>query len=279
MANLNKLLVHVPSNLCDAFKTKYVDGTDRSYDSKVVFLEKTQEIFTKGKLYGTNIGDFNDLKALVGTIPSGATSTNIIDYINEKITSADHIHSVSKKSGETLIEVATENKNVTINSTSALTTAVSNANSAVQSVSVLGKTLNKTTNELTVEEAKEALGKELPMNIRVIRMRIQKRREADYLLHPEKYMRMSDGHLWRVKKKTLHYKLKSYNLFDPSKSSCEDLHFRSQEEAEDYWQSFCEQRVVEAVHNGSACDIQKLYHVLEIRQSDHDFLGYRLEQL
>lgn len=153
MANLNKLLVHVPSNLCDGFKTKYVNGTDRSYDNKVVFLEKTQEIFTKGKLYGTNIGDFNNLKALVGTIPAGATSTNIVDYINEKINSADHIHSVSKKSGETLIEVTTSNKAVTISSKDTLTKAVSNANNAVQSVSVLGKTLNKTTNSLTVEEA------------------------------------------------------------------------------------------------------------------------------
>lgn len=90
MAVLNKILVHVPSNLCDGFKTKYVTAAtnrDTSYDSKIVFLEKTQEIFTKGKLYGTNIGDFNDLKALVGTIPSGATSTNVIDYINEKINS------------------------------------------------------------------------------------------------------------------------------------------------------------------------------------------------
>ena len=60
MANLNKLLVHVPSNLCDEFKDKYVNGTDRnrSYDNKVLFLEKTQEIFTKGKLYGTNIFAF-----------------------------------------------------------------------------------------------------------------------------------------------------------------------------------------------------------------------------
>ena len=158
MANLNKLLVHVPSNLCDGFKTKYVNGTDRSYDNKVVFLEKTQEIFTKGKLYGTNIGDFNDLKALVGKIPSGATSTNIVDYINEKINSADHVHSVSKKSDETLIEVTTSNKAVTIKSTDALSNAVSNANSAVQNVSVLGKTLNKNTNSLTVAEAQNALG-------------------------------------------------------------------------------------------------------------------------
>ena len=158
MANLNKLLVHVPSNLCDGFKTKYVNGTDRSYDNKVVFLEKTQEIFAKGKIYGTNIQDFNALKTLVGTIPAGATSTNVVDYINEKINNADHIHSVSKKSDENLIDVATSNKAVTINSTSTLKTAVSNANAAVQSVSVLGKELNKTTNSLTVEEAKKALG-------------------------------------------------------------------------------------------------------------------------
>lgn len=158
MANLNKLLVHVPSNLCDGFKTKYVNGTDRSYDNKVVFLEKTQEIFTKGKLYGTNIEDFGALKDLVGTIPSDAASDNIADYISELISKADHIHSVSKKSGETLIDVTTSNKDVTINSTTNLTKAVSNANSAIQSVSVLGKTLNQTTNSISVEEAKTLLG-------------------------------------------------------------------------------------------------------------------------
>ena len=90
MATLNKILVHVPSSLCDGFKTKYVTATtnrDTSYDSKIVFLEKTQEIFTKGKLYGTNIGDFNALKELVGTLPSDATSTNIVDYITENINS------------------------------------------------------------------------------------------------------------------------------------------------------------------------------------------------
>ena len=129
------------------------------------------------------------------------------------------------------------------------------------------------------KEAKEALGIELPMNIRIVRMRIRKRREADYLLHPEKYMRMPDGHLWRVKKKTLHYKLKRYNLFDPSKSSQENLHFKSQEDAEDYWRSFCEQRIIEAARSSSAYDIQKIDHVLEIRQPGQEFLGYKLEQL
>lgn len=157
MANLNKLLVHVPSAICDGFKTKYVDGADRSYDNKVVFLEKTQEIFTQGKIYGTNIQDFNALKTLVGAIPADATSTNIVDYISEMISKADHVHSVSKKSGETLIEVTTADKAVTINSTDALSTAVSNANSAIQSVSILGKTLDKNTRSVTVEEAKKAL--------------------------------------------------------------------------------------------------------------------------
>lgn len=90
MATLNKILVHVPSNLCDDFKTKYVTAAtnrDTSYDSKIVFLEKTQEIFTQGKIYGTNIQDFNALKELVGTLPSDATSTNIVDYITENINS------------------------------------------------------------------------------------------------------------------------------------------------------------------------------------------------
>lgn len=79
-------------------------------------------------------------------------------------------------------------------------------------------------------------------------------------------------------KKPLHYKLERYNLTDPNKSSQEDLYFQSQEEVEDYWRSFCEQRVVEAVRSSIAFDIQMLCHVLEIRQSDQ-FLGYRLEQL
>lgn len=156
MAKLNKLLVHVPSNLCDGFKTKYVNGTDRSYDNKVVFLEKTQEIFTQGKIYGTNIQDFNALKTLVGTIPAGATSTNVVDYINEKINSADHIHSVSKKSSETLIEVKTSNKAVTINSTDALRDAVSNANSAMQSATILGHKISDG-GSVTVEQAQTAL--------------------------------------------------------------------------------------------------------------------------
>ena len=89
MANLNKLLVHVPSSLCDDFKNKYVTAEtnrDQSYDNKIVFLEKTQEIFAKGKIYSTSVIDFSSLQQLVSSIkelvgselPEGVTSTNII---------------------------------------------------------------------------------------------------------------------------------------------------------------------------------------------------------
>lgn len=163
MADLKKLLVHVPSSACDGFKATYVTGEGRStaYDNKIVFLEKTQEIFTKGKLYGANISDFNALKELVGTIPAGATSTNVVDYIAEKagalIEAADHVHSVSEASGETLIDVVTSGKDVTVGSTSALTTAVANANSAIQSLSIAGHDLSKTAGEITVDQLKSDL--------------------------------------------------------------------------------------------------------------------------
>lgn len=82
MANLNKLLVHVPSSLCSDFRNKYIKGTDKSYDNKVVFLEDTKEIFTKGEIYGI-VEDFNALKNFVGTLPEGSSS-NIVSYINDK---------------------------------------------------------------------------------------------------------------------------------------------------------------------------------------------------
>lgn len=79
--------------------------------------------------------------------------------------------------------------------------------------------------------------------------------------------------------KPLHYKLELCDLTNSNKSSQEDLYFQSQKEAEDYWRSFCEQRTVEAARSSSAYSIQMLYHVLEVRQSDRDFLVYKLEQL
>ena len=67
MADLNKLLVKVPSNLCDAFRTKYLTGDgstprDTSYDRKIVFLEDTKDIFSQGKIYGTSHAEFEELK-------------------------------------------------------------------------------------------------------------------------------------------------------------------------------------------------------------------------
>ena len=168
MANLNKLLVHVPSNLCDGFKTKYVTATtnrNTSYDNKVVFLENTHEIFTKGKLYGTTFKEFDDLRKLVGEIPSGATSKDIVHYISEAIGNANYIESVSKKTDEGYneenIEVKTNGKAVTIYSTDKLNTAVSYANNALQNIKLSGQkniTLSKNNNTLTVSDAREFLG-------------------------------------------------------------------------------------------------------------------------
>lgn len=161
MANLNKLLVHVPLALCEGFKEKYVKDTDRrdrSYDNKVVFLEDTQEIFTQGKLYGTNVKDFNELKTKVGTIPVDAVSNNIVDYITELISKAGYIESVKKKDLEKYIEVETNNKNVTIYSTTKLDTAVFNANNAIKELDLLGYKLDKNNKIITVSDAQTALG-------------------------------------------------------------------------------------------------------------------------
>ena len=56
------------------------------------------------------------------------------------------------------------------------------------------------------KEAREALGEEpfFPsMSYRISEMRWRKRMEEDYILHPEKYIRMPDGHLRRARIKAL----------------------------------------------------------------------------
>ena len=63
------------------------------YDSKSVFLEGTNEIFTNGRLFGlNNLTDIatltalvNALDAYIGEIPEGATSTDIVNYIKEYV--------------------------------------------------------------------------------------------------------------------------------------------------------------------------------------------------
>lgn len=96
MADLQKLFVLVSTTDTEAFKSKYVTaGESRltDYDSKIVFLEGTNEIFTNGRLFGlNNLADIaalaalvNALDAYIGEIPEGATSTNIVDYIAEYV--------------------------------------------------------------------------------------------------------------------------------------------------------------------------------------------------
>ena len=96
MADLQKLFVLVSTTDTDAFKSKYVTaGESRltDYDSKIVFLEGTNEIFTNGRLFGlNNLADIatltalvNALDAYIGEIPAGATSTDIVNYIKEYV--------------------------------------------------------------------------------------------------------------------------------------------------------------------------------------------------
>ena len=90
MADLNKLLVRVPANLCDAFRTKYLTGDgsnsrDTSYDKKIVFLEDTKDIFSQGKIYGTSYADFTQLQNKVNERSVTLTfNVNSFDNINEQ---------------------------------------------------------------------------------------------------------------------------------------------------------------------------------------------------
>lgn len=90
MADLNKLLVKVPANLCDAFRTKYLTGDgstprDTSYDKKIVFLEDTKDIFSQGKIYGTSYADFTQLQNKVNERSVTLTfNVSSFDKINEQ---------------------------------------------------------------------------------------------------------------------------------------------------------------------------------------------------
>lgn len=90
MADLNKLLVKVPANLCNAFRTKYLTGDgsnsrDTSYDKKIVFLEDTKDIFSQGKIYGTSYADFTQLQNKVNERSVTLTfNVNSFDNINEQ---------------------------------------------------------------------------------------------------------------------------------------------------------------------------------------------------
>lgn len=86
----------------------------------------------------------NGLNVDNGKIQSATTTTGLTDptklaskgYVDEQLNSKAGVKSVSKASGETLIDASTTNNAVTISSTDALKTAVTNANSALQSVAV-----------------------------------------------------------------------------------------------------------------------------------------------
>ena len=78
MADLQKLFVLVSAANTAAFKSTYVAGgesRDKAYDNKIVFLEGTGEIFTKGKLYGMSNDQAAQLSKTIASIGLNADGT------------------------------------------------------------------------------------------------------------------------------------------------------------------------------------------------------------
>ena len=125
MADLNKLLVKVPANLCDAFRTKYLTGDgstprDTSYDRKIVFLEDTKDIFSQGKIYGTSHAEFEELKNKIEDKSVTLTfNVNSFDKIKEEGTNesdaATHYNAVYKAyTNNGIVKIALNNGNSAI---------------------------------------------------------------------------------------------------------------------------------------------------------------------
>ena len=89
---LQEIFIRVPENKCDSFMSIFVapeSGVirDTSYDGKIVFLEKTQEIFAQGRLYGlNNTADVAALSRYVGTLPlkdDGTPYESVVEMLEE----------------------------------------------------------------------------------------------------------------------------------------------------------------------------------------------------
>lgn len=68
--DLQKLFVLVSSTNTEAFKNTYVTGSPRNeaYDNKIVFLEGTSEIFTKGHIYGMSTDQATKLAKIIESV-------------------------------------------------------------------------------------------------------------------------------------------------------------------------------------------------------------------
>lgn len=78
MADLQKLFVLVSAANTAAFKSTYVAGGESrntAYDNKIVFLEGTGEIFTKGKLYGMSNDQAAQLSKAIAAVGLNADGT------------------------------------------------------------------------------------------------------------------------------------------------------------------------------------------------------------
>lgn len=103
--SLKTMFILVTEDKHDSFIETYLnpsDGVtrDTTYDDKIVFLEKTQEIFTKGRIYGiNNNSDVEALTLLIGTLPKKEDNSeyaNIIEYIQEMCTGGAEVATTIK---------------------------------------------------------------------------------------------------------------------------------------------------------------------------------------
>lgn len=76
--DLQKLFVLVSSTNTEAFKNTYVsggEGRNTAYDNKIVFLEGTSEIFTKGHIYGMSTDQAAKLAKIISSVGLSADGT------------------------------------------------------------------------------------------------------------------------------------------------------------------------------------------------------------
>ena len=117
MSELNKIFTLVQPADQDAFVAKYIrpaEGQPRytDYDQKIVFLAKTYEIFTAGRIFGINTLD--DIKWVcnnyIGAIPQVEGVTTVIGYINYMTKEVyDSVESISEDTINELFVYAPQN--------------------------------------------------------------------------------------------------------------------------------------------------------------------------
>ena len=149
-SSLNKLFVYVPSAVNDTFTTsvinKYADDTEvqKKYVNKIVFLEKSGQLWVKGTYFGGNAGELSgQISAVEKKIPvvvagSGSTYVTVNDTAD---TAGKHTYTVNSTTLNTKI---TELETADTNLGKRITDEVGAVDKKIPSVAVSGSGLSIT---------------------------------------------------------------------------------------------------------------------------------------